>query len=453
MRILIVAALGLILVHYVRPVLDTLAVLAGGQRTQMMTFEMESSVQATCAIALRWAVGAAAVIPVACGSPDLGSDGQGASSEMDSGQDSRVTYVEYQEAPRDTLFLDEPLLTLGRNGDERFQFFRIRSVGALPDGRIVVADGGSSELRYYTPGGDFIQAVGGEGEGPGEFQSLGSVRYLRGDTVLVDDNRLMRATLFAGDARLIETVNYGMQVTPLQEGQGICVSRGYFLGLFDMRYVAFWTDGCLDPQGREGLRGVSAELMVLDLESSDARSLGRFEVGQALETNSDVPVERFLPVPHSPSIGSRALPGGVVSTADDDKLIRVYDPRDGLRVEIHADVPRFVMTGTRRARAVEDLAPMIPEWARSSVTAAMPDSLSPFAGVTPGADQVWVRRTPPESRERNYWTGYRITGERLGVITLPRSVELHYVGGGRAYAVARDDVEVERVEVFAVPPF
>ena len=44
----------------------------------------------------------------------------------------------------------------------------------LEDGRIVLADRFTYGLRVYSPDGTFLKEVGGEGEGPGEFE------YIRG---------------------------------------------------------------------------------------------------------------------------------------------------------------------------------------------------------------------------------------------------------------------------------
>jgi hypothetical protein len=60
-------------------------------------------------------------------------------------------------------------------------------VGAvrLSDGRIVVADGLSREARYFDVGGEALQTVGGQGEGPGELRFLYSIDLIPGDTVVL----------------------------------------------------------------------------------------------------------------------------------------------------------------------------------------------------------------------------------------------------------------------------
>jgi hypothetical protein len=45
----------------------------------------------------------------------------------------------------------------------------------MPTGEIVVANGGTQELRVFSPTGAFVKLLGRRGRGPGEFQSLSSL--------------------------------------------------------------------------------------------------------------------------------------------------------------------------------------------------------------------------------------------------------------------------------------
>ncbi len=52
-------------------------------------------------------------------------------------------------------------------GELPYLFSNIAGVVVLADGTIVVADGQSREVRFFDRSGQFLSAVGGEGEGPG----------------------------------------------------------------------------------------------------------------------------------------------------------------------------------------------------------------------------------------------------------------------------------------------
>jgi hypothetical protein len=65
----------------------------------------------------------------------------------------------------------------------------------LDDGRLIVADEGSRQLRWYTETGTLLMSVGREGDGPGEFRDLSALLHV-GDSVAVLDRELRRLSLF-----------------------------------------------------------------------------------------------------------------------------------------------------------------------------------------------------------------------------------------------------------------
>ncbi len=58
----------------------------------------------------------------------------------------------------------------------------------LGDGRIVAANSGMLEIRYYDPEGRHLLTVGRNGEGHGEFRTISSIWALR-DHLLPDPPR------------------------------------------------------------------------------------------------------------------------------------------------------------------------------------------------------------------------------------------------------------------------
>ena len=79
---------------------------------------------------------------------------------------------------------DEPSVVIG-GADEREGYLLHGVVGAtrLGDGRVVVAHEGTLQLRYYDLEGVHLYDAGGQGEGPGEFESLVGFVRLPGDSV------------------------------------------------------------------------------------------------------------------------------------------------------------------------------------------------------------------------------------------------------------------------------
>jgi hypothetical protein len=112
----------------------------------------------------------------------------------------------WADAPRWTTST-QPSVEIGAvEGSPEYLFSRIRGVVELSDGRFVVADGGSSSLRWYDQSGHFLYQRGGSGEGPGEFGWLGTLMRIGGDTLVITDSRLRRITEFGPEGELARIV-------------------------------------------------------------------------------------------------------------------------------------------------------------------------------------------------------------------------------------------------------
>jgi hypothetical protein len=102
-------------------------------------------------------------------------------------------------------------------------FDRIGSIAFL-DGssRLLVADGGSSQIRIYGEAPDPVLVFGRTGQGPGEFASLDWALPYRADSVVAWDGRLGRLTVMtpAGEHGRTITVSRGTGVSMGSPGRG-----------------------------------------------------------------------------------------------------------------------------------------------------------------------------------------------------------------------------------------
>jgi len=79
----------------------------------------------------------------------------------------------------------EPRLSIGvLEGDEPHMLFNVSDATRLTDGRIVVVNVGTMELRAFDVSGAHVATWGGRGEGPGEFTDLHQVERLPGDSII-----------------------------------------------------------------------------------------------------------------------------------------------------------------------------------------------------------------------------------------------------------------------------
>jgi hypothetical protein len=95
---------------------------------------------------------------------------------------------------------EEPVVDIGGlEGDPNYELYRVSAAVRLADGRIVVANSGTQELRFFDKDGRFLSLSGRQGGGPGEFQFLAWVQRYRGDSLIAFDQQSRRASTFDTD--------------------------------------------------------------------------------------------------------------------------------------------------------------------------------------------------------------------------------------------------------------
>ena len=76
-------------------------------------------------------------------------------------------------SPIDWRLATEPHWVVGElQGDAPYLLSRVEGAMEVAEGEIVIANGDTNELRFFDEEGRWTRSLGGEGEGPGEFQYL-----------------------------------------------------------------------------------------------------------------------------------------------------------------------------------------------------------------------------------------------------------------------------------------
>lgn len=69
-----------------------------------------------------------------------------------------------------TAFAQTHLILGGEDGDFDSMILRPRQIEEGPDGNLYILDGGDSCIKVYSPAGEYLRKLAGEGQGPGEIQ-------------------------------------------------------------------------------------------------------------------------------------------------------------------------------------------------------------------------------------------------------------------------------------------
>lgn len=166
----------------------------------------------------------------------------------------------------------EPALDINGGTGEGALLGRIGSATRLSDGRLVIGDAESMQLKFFDASGKLLRSAGGKGRNPGEFLNFGAVRRLAGDSLVVDAPRV--ASMFAPNGAFVRAV-------PSGPFPGVMLETPFVspLGHFNngTTIVADFPQGSHRPAG--AARWVdSASLMLVNASGALERPLGRLPI-------------------------------------------------------------------------------------------------------------------------------------------------------------------------------
>lgn len=293
---------------------------------------------------------------------------------------------------------EEPLAILGGDeGDTASIFSGIRDLVALRDGRIVVGDRDRS-VRWYGPDGELLRRVGRSGDGPGEYREIYLVRRIRGDTLVVFDTEIMRATLLTSDGEFARTA----QVVP----PGIGVPYDI---MEDGRIVWMGLPPAADKSAIAPGRWARAPVLRIDPATGGVDSIGS-----------------YLAVRCSNAAGEHCIPGGIASP------FRAF--RSGA-IAANADENRLVAFGD--SGEIE----FIIELGMAGLVREI---------VADAAGGVWVE-VADQGAERNVWIRIDLESGARSSIRVGRNVALKSVVGPDRFVVEhRDSLGVQTVRVLEI---
>ena len=330
----------------------------------------------------------------------------------------------------------EPTVSIGaREGEEPYLLYIVRDAMMLPDGRIIVANGGSGELRMFDALGTHLATWGGEGEGPGEFDNLSQIEPWPGDSI---------AAWFAP-----------------QLGISVFDAEGNYTRTFTLAaapgtppWVRFWpfasSDGSI-------LSVKTADTVVVQLHDGEGKvrsSLGVHEGSDQNVVNEGTDREIVI----GTIFGGRPVwePWGdlVVITTTSRYELRAFT-RDGVpaRIVRRGHEPRAPSEAEIEAEI--QTRPMVAqvgaEPTRRPYHSSVAEHYPAFASVMSDAlDHLWVREyeVPGEERPGSLWTVFDAEGRVQGFVEMPAGLEIHEIGEDYILGKLRDELDIEYVQVW-----
>jgi hypothetical protein len=346
---------------------------------------------------------------------------------------------------------DEPALDIGAlDGAEEYQLFRTGGALKLDDGRIVVANGGTGELRYYDQSGRYLHSAGRKGSGPGEFEGIGLLSRYPGDSLLVYDFWQSRASVLDLDG------GFGRVFTLQAPGD-----------LGRLRPSAVFSDG--------SVLGSTSLLLSPDLNDQSSRVdvlyMTFSETGEFRDSLARVPgPERYVRTRRGEggvfgiSITALLFARGPVWAVDGTSSyyggseryeIGYYSHEGSLQRIVRRPLQPVPVTDADIQMAIEEELQSYPnDESRRSARQAfaemeIPETMPAFTDFVVDAERnLWVReyRQPGEEGER--WTVYDVEGRMLGTLSAPEQFRITDIGPDYVLGIWTDDIDVEHVQLY-----
>jgi hypothetical protein len=115
----------------------------------------------------------------------------------------------------------EPAVRIGEvEAAPAYLLTNVVGAGRLADGQIVIADGGTQEIRYFRENGTHRATVGGKGNGPGEFRWIDWMGVTN-DSVFVWDSYARRLSVFNAAGSLVRSATFGDLDLPFPPAVGM----------------------------------------------------------------------------------------------------------------------------------------------------------------------------------------------------------------------------------------
>ncbi len=336
-----------------------------------------------------------------------------------------------------------PLLTIGREGDPDYEFFDLRKVVSLGSGNVVVANGGTHELRFYDADGRYLRTVGRRGGGPAEFGFLSDLWVRPGDTLVVLDSSRRRIVFFDSAGTLVREVSYARDLTDQPPAAaGPCAFPG-LMGLMEdgTRVTSGW--GCMELQGSEGRRPMGLPVVLVRPEGKV--ELGSFTAGWIWERASATDLRSaYAPIPFLGSAGYAVGSDRIYLSEGIHFEIRVFDAHGALTGLLREDtVPPTVTEADRRAYDEEELS------SPSGLPphGPFPDRFGSYSGLQLSFEgDLWARHMPRPGDKDQRWLVFSQGGDEIRRVVVPE-VRVTSVRAGRIYGYQTDTLGIQTVLV------
>ncbi|WP_309671692.1 hypothetical protein [Gemmatimonas sp.] len=344
-----------------------------------------------------------------------------------------------------------PILTIGaEDKGPAYQLDRVYGAVRLPDGRIAVGNSSTGELRLYDARGSFLTSASRRGGGPGEFDETEAIfPRVHGATVVANDMSHARVNRY----------DFSGKVLPQLTLKSIPGAVQSVLDATAGSHLIARATASPRLQGAAGQR-ISTRYRFAVYDSTGVQRAALFELpSRERMVHAFGGSMRFPFIPFSPE--------PIVAASTD----KIYLIRDGTpTIEVWSLAAKRIGTLTWNARPVE-VRDIWTRWRQAELDGETrqtsklfyEDFLSerlPLPKFVPVAEamhvdpagRIWIVRTRLPWEPARRCDVLDAAGRFLGTVALPPNFTMLQVGADFLLGRARDDDDVEQVQLYRLTP-
>ncbi|HEX2166402.1 MAG TPA: 6-bladed beta-propeller [Longimicrobiales bacterium] len=338
---------------------------------------------------------------------------------------------------------DTPHLRIGETDAPGHDLYDVRGVVRLRDGRVAVANSGSSEIRIFSTDGALLETIGGPGEGPGEFRNLWRIFLLPGDSLLVTDASLDRLTVFSPDGELVRTARFEASPSGGVPTPSTRLGDGSFIALPSFTFGS----------------GSGSESRVV--QDTVALMRYRMDGSYAGEIGRSAGSEHFMFVHESGMLGGPRIWGRRthIAAAGDQVIVghsadhsyEVWNADGRVLRKVRAERPLRPVTDADVALMREpdpESDPGSTDMFNRVLDALPPPTHFPaYEDIEAESDgHVWIRDYVwPDEGAAQEWQVFDPEGRWLGAVTMPPGFTPLVIEADEILGIFRDDMDVEHL--------
>jgi hypothetical protein len=352
---------------------------------------------------------------------------------------------------------DSPRVSIGVvEGDPLYQLASVTRAVRLSDGRIVIANAGSGELRFYSASGTYLSASGRTGDGPGEFRSLYWMTRIAGDSLVAfDEAGGVRISVFDSSGRFV-------RATRLTEKSRRLGPQRVMGRLADGSLAMLWVD-LFGSRPTTGVFRTSAVILRYGGDGALVDTIGPLPGGDQFQTLVPGGGSITWYLPFGRTAAAVAHGNAIYYGSGERYQIDVYAPDGTMRRSIrrayrNPEVTREAIEGykqqelddvTERGTAGDDRRHDIEH---RFAEMPFPKTMRAYDGMmrVDADDDLWVLDYQWKEGDEPRWTVFDSTGRLLGQVAMPKRFTPYDIGTDYVVGKWQDELDVQYVRLYAL---